>query len=322
MRILPTSVHAATVSRRLWSWGSTTGSSTDNDEMVVFATAGVDDASGREVVAVLDGIAPQGAPFLEARDGLCFPRPRAMSFGASAQLPALALTISAALLTVGLPPGRASISVGSDHPAKVVMAGGAGRAPALLVQLLAARGARPIAAVGRRYCDTMRELGAAEVLDHDARSWSEEYGAVDAVIDMIGREEDTRTISSQVGAAYASTACPALLSLERDGALAAFRALALRRGTADASVWSAGDDAPLVSRSLAEVFDGIESGALQPPKLASDAVETAEQYGEYISWARDDTSGARFGFPVDPSNDLWRLPPPRWRPEWDPYDDV
>ena len=329
IRVLAASTNAVDARVLFGGWGKLTKPS-ETGEALLCAVSGTDVVSGRDIVAVLDA-PPQKSSGLvvEARPSMCFSKPE-MSHGAAAQLPLLALTASAALHTVGLPPGRGSIGSSSSVGATVVIAGSSGRLPMLLYQLLAARGAKPCMAAQPAASEELGRLGVGEIVDHDRQSFTDLFGGeatdgVDAVLDCVGvelhngevlREQNGGTTTCRLshvarwqvctndhvyphpGAAYASLASPALRRLEQEGAFAVLRAAWGQRGSDEEhneqSVWLA--DAAAAA-AIAEVLTLIEEGNIEPPPEANLVRETWDQYMEFVSWARDTESGLRYGFP-------------------------
>lgn len=306
MRIQVASSSVAAVDPLLFGGFGDARACAGRQETLLSVVSGTDAASGAEVLALLDELPPPQGECVSARSMACFPKPRRMSHGASAQLPFIALTAAAALHTVGLPPGSASIGSNSALPATVVVAGSSGRLPGLLVQLIAARGARAWVAAQRDAVGRLRELGAAEVVDHDCESFSMVYGGrrstpLDAVLDCVGAEQESNSIHQALGSVYVSVASPALRSLEEEGAFALAKARwaavcgkpadqVARRGR----VWTAG---ALAAEALTEVLELIEDGAVAPPAEANLMAETAAQFLEFLTWARDTETGGRYGFP-------------------------
>ena len=306
-------------------WGSISYSSpmsVVSEEPPYLCAVSGKDSSGRELIALLDEPPPPNGAVVRAREERTFAKPRSMSFGAAAQLPALALAAAAALHAVGLPTGCASIGASTKVPAHVLIAGSSGRMPALLVQMLAARGTRVcVAAQGK--ATRLRELGAAEVIDHNEQSFMSVLAErrnrpLDAVLDCVGAEDAAAAqLQQQAGAAYVSLASPGLTTLLERGALAGFSAQmrSWRRQQqpetdtdAPARVWEADETA---AEALREVLAFIEAGTVVPPAEANGAAELMECYLEHVTWARDAETGLRFGFP---GKSMWPSAPqaPRW----------
>lgn len=138
-------------------------------------------ADGREVVALLDEPLPQAPLFppmssvyVNARAEACFTKPSVMSVEAASQFPLLALRAAVALDQVGC--SVAKIGNGSDHPPvskAILVAGSAGRLPALLVQLLFCCGVYSIVAARSSDAEGLSRLGANRVLDHNREDWAQ-----------------------------------------------------------------------------------------------------------------------------------------------------
>jgi NADPH:quinone reductase-like Zn-dependent oxidoreductase len=318
----------APISSRLFAgWGQIEpGRASVPGEAVLCACSGRDAATNQDVIALLDEPAQIGASVaVDAR--FCFERrPSKLrtslfnpwTHAAAAQLPLLALTAAAALHSVGLPTSCRSIGTESKVPATVLVAGSSGRLPSLLVELIAARGARPCVAAHKQACERLRGLGASEVIDHDDLSFSSSFGVrqsdqqpLDAVLDCVGAESSPDPIRRALGAAYISLASPPLRRLEENGAVEAVKERWRQwqsgrqqeeegggggRGVAGATIWRADE---LAAEALREVLQYIEDGKVAPPPAANLALETIEIYNEYINWARDSESGLRYGFPGD-----------------------
>ena len=230
MKIEPKAAHSGVVSGALFSGYASTSSAASSELLTVCAAAGVA-PGGREVVALVPNKVPRFAATVEVRDALVLPKPRCISFGAAAQLPLIALTASAALSTIGLPPRRAFVGTEKlTKPATVLVAGGSGRTPQLLVALLHARGARAVAAVPAAEREAYETLGAALTVDHGIDGLGmEQAGEVDAVIDTLGREPEPLRLREALGALYVSAAPPPLVSLVEDGLLTVARRAWARR---------------------------------------------------------------------------------------------
>ena len=189
-------------------------------------------------------------------------------------------------------------------------------------QMLAARGTRVcVAAQGK--ATRLRELGAAEVIDHNEQSFMSVLAErrnrpLDAVLDCVGAEDVAAAqLQQQAGASYVSLASPGLTTLLERGALAGFSAQmrSWRRQQqpetdtdAPARVWEADETA---AEALREVLAFIEAGTVVPPAEANGAAELMECYLEHVTWARDAETGLRFGFP---GKSMWPSAPqaPRW----------
>ena len=315
MRITIKSTCTTPVSLHLFGgWGAVdsqkavTNRQLREQEALLCAVSG-SSVTGEEVIALVDAPPPAAGGSIDARTNMVFDKPRKLSHGAAAQLPWLALTAVAALHSIGLPPGRASVGydASASAPAKVLVAGGTGRLPSLLVQVLAARGAQPYVASNADQLASMRELGACEAIDHNVDSFCDALGSADAVVDCVGREEESEHLRRGFGAAYISAASPGLLALENDGALqqlTRWRASWGKPRHEGQNIWAADD---LAAEAMVEVLALIESGKVAPPEEANGAAELTQQYLEYIQWVRDAETGLRLGFPGE---SIWPDEPP------------
>ena len=285
---------ASAVSPLFSGWGTVTrdGGVASSAPPILCACSGRD-ASGRDVIALLDAPTEPGA-VVEPRDSsMVFARPsqpgaKPWSHAAAAQLPLLALTAAAALHSVGLPAGSASIGHETNVPANLCIAGSSGRLPGLLVQIAAARGIRTCVAARCDASKRLREMGAAEVIDHDAVSFSTAFGArksqpLDAVFDCIGVEaEGAAATNEALGATYVSLASPSLIRLQADGAMGVLRAQwqQWRGGGAegqqkkDKAIWCPDE---LAANALREVIALIADGRVEPPPEANAALEELDQ---------------------------------------------
>lgn len=130
------------------------------------------DATGREVIALLDEPLPSQTPFgtttVHARASATFEKPPSMGAAQAASFPLVTLRAAAALERVGWG-GEARQT---DSPTALV-AGSSGRMPPLLVQLLLSRGVRPVVAARAQDAEELRRLGASRVIDHDSEDWAE-----------------------------------------------------------------------------------------------------------------------------------------------------
>lgn len=306
MRVSIKAASVTPVSMPLFSgWGLISRPDTEppHEDALLCAVSGV--AGGKEVIALVDE-PPTNSGEIEARPAMVFDKPRRMSHGAASQLPMLVLTCAAALHSVGLPTEAFSIGSSSSAPATVVIAGSSGRLPSLLTQVLASRGARPVVAAAEADAPALLELGAQMCIEHNVESFSDALGKADAVVDCVGREDETEWLQERLGAAYVSAASPGLLALANEGAFSSLRSWGQRWGKPPPAqpVWSA--DA-VAAEALQEVLGLIEDGKVAPPAEANGASELTQCYLEYINWARDSETGGRFGFPGE---SMWPPPPP------------
>ena len=312
VRVAVLAAHTAPVALDLFrGWGSlrsTEDMDHHGDEALLCSVAGESDG-GKLVIGLMDSVPMQSNTIGQTVEASmvfdCPSRISKRSVSAAAAFPYLALTAAAALHSVGLPPGRASIGMDrASGPATVVIAGSAGRLPAFLAEVLAARGAQPVVAVAE---DAVPEFtgrfGVDCIVNHNRESFCSRVGAADAVIDCIGREEETYFLRDAMGAVYVSAASPKLLTLASDGA---FQQLQRWRETfgspgqvTSKPVWSA--DA-LAAEALCEALDLVDSGMVALPEDINGVKELAQQYIEYTLWPRDTETGKRFGFPGE---SLW-----------------
>jgi hypothetical protein len=183
---------------------------------VLTAVAGEAD-DGRKVIALLDEpfdgpVLPLlGGSYVNVRQAACFTKPSQMSYMEAAQFPLLGLRAAAALGRLGWDvPGPADALVHADQT--VLIAGGAGRMPSLLVQLLRCCGAEPVVAARSTDSEELLRRGARRVINHDAEDWaytlSDECetvrecppsSTVAAVLDCVGEEEVPELVQEQLG---------------------------------------------------------------------------------------------------------------------------
>lgn len=202
---------------------------------------------------------------------------------------------------VGLPAGCSSVGSDSPVPAHVLVAGSSGRLPALLVQVLAARGVR-VSVAAQDASPRLTKLGASEVLNHNQDSFTTVLAErrncpLDAVLDCVGDEADLDALREEAGAAYISLAAPGLLRLSAEGApsmLGEWFGGWGKPARPVQRVWLADE---LARAGLEEVLSLIEDGRLTPPPEANPAAELGQMYLEYVNWARDAETGMRWGFP-------------------------
>ena len=278
-------------------------------------------ADGRAVLALLDEPLQQSPMMIVLGGGqvtpqasLCFDKPPSMSDDEAAAFPLLALRAAAALDRLGWRVSSGEQGRGSQQEdATVLVAGSAGRMPSLLVQLLAACGARPVVAARAKDAERLSRIGADRVIDHDCDDWAallcDECSTtrvctpstrVSAVLDCVGDEEIPQFMEEQLGASYVSLAGPQLKALIEDGAFAA-AANAFRRWREPEPpcVWAADAAA---GDALKAMLSLVDEGALSAPALVDESAELADEYSEAMGWARDQDTGLRFGFP---GKDLW-----------------
>jgi NADPH:quinone reductase-like Zn-dependent oxidoreductase len=110
-------------------------------------------------------------------------KPRTLDHVESAALPLAGLSAWQGLFDHGrLEPGQ-----------RVLIHGGAGSVGALAVQLARDRGARVIATASPPSLESVRELGADQVIDHTAGGFEDQVAPVDLVFDTAGGERLQRS---------------------------------------------------------------------------------------------------------------------------------
>lgn len=313
--VTPLSTTLSPIPALFAGWGSVKYSSpsslTSGVDLCLCAVSGQDE-DGRDVIALLDEAPEAGSSSpMTARAECIFAKPKAMSHAAASQLPLLALTAAAALHAVGLPPGGASVGTRSPVPAHVLIAGSSGRLPALLVQVLASRGAR-VCVAAQDDARQLERLGADEIINHNEESFSTVLAGrrnrpLDAVLDTVGAENPSN-LRQESGAAYVSLAPPGLLRLCEEGAGSAISSFLSRWGQPPSpaqSVWVADE---LACASMREMLALIEGGQLEPPPVANEGLELTQQYFEFVNWARDAETGGRWGFPGESMWDRTEAP--------------
>lgn len=112
-------------------------------------------------------------------------RPAALTPVEAASVPVVAVTAWQALFEeAGLVPGQT-----------VLIHGASGSVGAYAVQMAAAAGIRVLATAGASDLDRVRRLGAAQVFDYRRQRFEESSGLVDAVLDLVGGETQTRSFA-------------------------------------------------------------------------------------------------------------------------------
>jgi NADPH:quinone reductase-like Zn-dependent oxidoreductase len=111
------------------------------------------------------------------------PKPRTLTFVQAASVPVIAATAWQALFD------HARLEAGKT----AVIHGAAGNVGAFAVQLARRAGVRVIATGAARDAPALRELGAGTVIDYQAERFEEQVREVDAVIDLVGGETQTRS---------------------------------------------------------------------------------------------------------------------------------
>jgi NADPH:quinone reductase-like Zn-dependent oxidoreductase len=105
-------------------------------------------------------------------------KPKSLTFVEAASVPVAAVTAWQALFD----------EAGLAQGAKVLIHGAAGNAGAYAVQLARMAGLHVIATVRPRNVELVRKLGADIVIDAESEHFKDEVGALDAVIDLVGRQ--------------------------------------------------------------------------------------------------------------------------------------
>jgi NADPH:quinone reductase-like Zn-dependent oxidoreductase len=153
------------------------------------------------------------AEYAVAAAGMVAKRPPGLDAVDAASVPVIAVTAWQALFDeAGLTKGQT-----------VLIHGAAGNVGAYAVQLAKRAGIRVVATAGAADLDAVRRLGADTVVDYrDGRF--EEAGAVDAVIDLVGGEAQTRSFAvlRQGGALVSAVSPPAADLAARHGVRAKF----------------------------------------------------------------------------------------------------
>lgn len=112
-------------------------------------------------------------------------KPRSLDHACTAALPLVGLTAWQALIE----PGGIELAAGQT----LLIHGAAGGVGSMAVQLAKWRGAKVIATGSSRNQDFLSELGADIVVDYTARRFEDVVGEVDAVLDTVGGEAQSRS---------------------------------------------------------------------------------------------------------------------------------
>jgi NADPH:quinone reductase-like Zn-dependent oxidoreductase len=179
-------VHAAAITRGELDWTSDRLPATPSFELsgVVAAVApDVGDVAVGDPVYALTGFDREGAAaeYAVVPSRFLAPKPETIGHVESAAVPLAALTAWQGLIDHG----------GLTEGQRVLVQGAAGGVGHFAVQLGRSRGAYVIGTASTRNHEMVRELGADEVIDHDAQP--EE--AVDLVFDTVGGERLQRAAS-------------------------------------------------------------------------------------------------------------------------------
>lgn len=126
------------------------------------------------------------AEYAIAKADAIAPKPKSLSYVEAASIPAVALTAWQALFDKG------NLTEGQS----VLIHGAAGGVGIFAVQLAKSKRARVIATASAANIDTVRQLGANEVIDYRTTPFEQVVNGVDVVLDILGG--DTRARSWQV----------------------------------------------------------------------------------------------------------------------------
>jgi NADPH:quinone reductase-like Zn-dependent oxidoreductase len=151
--------------------------------------AGQVEAVGRDVTQFrpgddVFGLLDQGgfAEYVTARESLLAPKPRNLSYGQAAAVPAAALTALLGVRDAGqLQPGQ-----------KLLVNGASGGVGTFAVQIARALGAKVAGVCGPRNVDLIASIGADEVIDYSTEDFTRTGQRYDLVLDVAG----TRSISA------------------------------------------------------------------------------------------------------------------------------
>jgi NADPH:quinone reductase-like Zn-dependent oxidoreductase len=176
-------VHAAAVTRDELDWPSDRLPAIPSYELsgVVAATAAdVDGVAVGDAVYALVDFERDGAAaeYAVVPAGLLAPKPQALSHVESAAVPLAALSAWQGLFDQG------ELAAGE----RVLIHGAAGGVGSFAVQLARHRGAHVIGAASSSGVETVRELGAHEVVDYTTARFEEAVEPVDLVFDTAGGE--------------------------------------------------------------------------------------------------------------------------------------
>ncbi|MGB8648460.1 MAG: NADP-dependent oxidoreductase [Anaerolineae bacterium] len=157
-----------------------------------FEAAGIVEAVGPDVTTLVPGQAvygPIGSSYAEytvAPVTELYAKPEHISFEQAASVPHGALTAWQAVVE------EAEVQPGQH----VLVQGGAGGVGLYAVQLAHWKGAHVIATTSAANADFVRSLGAEQVIDYRTTRFEEVVHDVDAVIDTVGGEVETRSLQT------------------------------------------------------------------------------------------------------------------------------
>ena len=180
-------------------------------------------AIGSDVVAFQPGDAVFGttnkrftggyAEFALAEAGMIALRPVRMDAVEAAALPVVAVTAQQAIERAGVTAGQT-----------VLIHGGAGSVGGIAVQLAHRAGARVVATASARDLVYVRELGADQVVDYRSERFEDVVHTVDAVLDFVGGDAQTRsfTVLRAGGRLISAVSEPDQMLAQARGVTAAF----------------------------------------------------------------------------------------------------
>ena len=157
--------------------------------------SGVVEAVGPGVTALKPGVEAFGvtnrrftgayAQYAVASVGMIAARPARLSDIEAASVPVVAVTAQQALFE------QAKLIAGQT----VLVHGAAGNVGAYVIQMARHAQLRIVATANARDADTVRGLGAQEVIDHGAVRFEDTVSGIDAVIDLVGGEVQARSFA-------------------------------------------------------------------------------------------------------------------------------
>lgn len=148
--------------------------------------AGIVEATGEEVYGVTNPSFAGGyAQYAAASLDSIARKPKSLSFVEAASVPVVAVTAWQMLFD------HAKVSAGQT----VLVQGAAGNVGAYAVQLAHWAGARVIVVAGASDAEYLRSRGADEVIDFRTQRFEEHVSGVDAVIDTVGGNTQTRSFA-------------------------------------------------------------------------------------------------------------------------------
>ena len=177
--------------------------------------AGIVEATGEEIYGVTNPSFAGGyAQYAAASLDSIARKPKSLSFVEAASVPVVAVTAWQMLFD------HAKVSAGQT----VLVQGAAGNVGAYAVQLAHWAGARVIAVAGASDAEHLRGLGADEVIDFRTQRFEEHASGVDAVIDTVGGDTQSRSFAviERGGMLVSSVSQPSKELAAQHGVRAAF----------------------------------------------------------------------------------------------------